>query len=104
MPAIEQNITSLPQVSADRRLEELRKVTREFEAIFINTMLKAMRNTVTRSNLFPAMAGKDVYTAMLDEHLAREIALSGGVGIGRILFKELSKYITEGEPVNVKQR
>ncbi len=99
MPAIENNMAPIqPLTGGERReraLEELKKATEEFEAIFINSMLKAMRNTIIESNLFPEQAGKDVYRAMMDEYLAKEISRSGGVGISRMLFEELSKYMGE---------
>ncbi len=77
------------------RLERLKEATEEFEALFINAMLKAMRNTVMESNLFPAQAGKGMYTSMMDEYLAKEIASSGGIGISQMLYEELSKYLVE---------
>ena len=81
------------QPDAARRLKELKRATDEFESLFINAMLKSMRNTVIESGLFPDNAGKQIYTSMMDEYLAREIAHSGGMGISDMLFKELSKFV-----------
>ncbi len=83
------------ELAKTERLEKLKKATEEFEALFINAMLKAMRNTVMESNIFPAQAGKDMYTSMMDEYMAKEIAGSGGMGISQMLYNELSKYLVE---------
>ncbi len=52
----------------------LRKATKEFESFFVLYMLRAMRETVPESGLLEGGLGKDIYTSMFDEELAKTIA------------------------------
>jgi flagellar protein FlgJ len=69
--------------------EDLKKAAREFEAFFLNYLLKTMRESVPKDGLFGGGTGEDVYTSMLDEALSKEMAAKGGIGIGELLIRQL---------------
>ncbi len=81
--------------SNGRSVEEerkLRKACADFEAIFIRLMFRTMRQTVPTSGYFKAMPGKDIYTMMMDQKLAEELAHRGeGLGIKKMLYQQLNK-------------
>lgn len=67
----------------------LKKACADFESIFISYMLKTMRRTIPKSGLneFP---GKDIYTMLLDQKVAEDIAKrGGGMGIQEMLLHQL---------------
>jgi peptidoglycan hydrolase FlgJ len=88
----------LPGVSAKigqtpaARSESLRQVSREFEAIFIQQMIAAMRKTVGQGGLLEKSTGEQIFESMLDEEWARKMAGNGGPGsLSEILYRQLSR-------------
>lgn len=78
---------------------ELKKALVEFEALFIDQMLKAMRETVMKSDLFHGKDnGEDIYTSLFDAELSRLMARSGGIGLEKTFLKQLApQYEIQGE-------
>lgn len=72
--------------------EELKKVCQEFEAIFLNQLLKSMRDTVPDSGFFHKGVSFNIIQSMHDEALADEISKSGGIGLAQQLYDQLSQY------------
>ncbi|OPX41044.1 MAG: hypothetical protein B1H13_04220 [Desulfobacteraceae bacterium 4484_190.3] len=69
--------------------EKLKKACADFESIFISYMLKTMRRTIPQSGLnkFP---GKDIYTSMVDQKVAEDLAKrGGGIGLQKMLLRQL---------------
>jgi len=68
--------------------DELKKACADFEAIFINHMLKTMRRAIPQSgNNFP---GKDIYSTMVDQKVAEDLAKrGGGIGLQEMLLRQL---------------
>ena len=75
----------------------LRKATKEFESFFVLYMLRAMRETVPESGLLEGGLGKDVYTSMFDEELAKTIAGNTPNSLAELLYKSLEKQL-EAKP------
>ncbi|MBI5810079.1 MAG: peptidoglycan DD-metalloendopeptidase family protein [Deltaproteobacteria bacterium] len=67
----------------------LKKAAEEFEAFFINEMLKSMRATIQKSSLFDGGNAQDLYSSMMDTELSRFMASSGGIGLGSILLQQI---------------
>ncbi len=74
--------------------EKLKKACADFEAIFINYMLKTMRSTIPQSGTkFP---GKDIYSAMIDQKVAEDLAKrGGGIGLQKMLLRQLKSEVRE---------
>ncbi|MBW2599409.1 MAG: rod-binding protein [Deltaproteobacteria bacterium] len=73
--------------------EKLKKACADFESIFISYMLKTMRRTIPQSGLnkFP---GKDIYTTMIDQKVAEDLAKrGGGIGLQEMLLRQLGSGI-----------
>ena len=88
-------IKSLSETMMKKREQrELKEACQGFEAIFLRTMLKSMRATLPRDNIFGQSHGMDIYKSMYDQHLADEIAKGdNSVGIGKFLYKHLEKSL-----------
>jgi Rod binding domain-containing protein len=72
---------------------KLRKAANEFEAIFIQQMLKSMRKTSLESDLLPKSEGEKIFRSMLDEQYARLSAKSGSLGLGQMIYQQLKSNL-----------
>lgn len=71
----------------------LRKATKELESFFVLHMLKAMRQTIPKSDLLGGGLGQDMYTSMFDEELSKMIA-GGPASLSEALYRSLEKHLT----------
>ena len=83
---------------------ELKKVSQEFESLFVAYLLKIMRETIEESGLAEGGLGKSIYTDLFDQELARDIAQHGALGISDLLIRRLSTEGLEGPAESSSQR
>jgi len=68
----------------------LKKSSQDFESILINYVIKAMWQTVPKSDLSDENnMGMDTYTEIMHAALAQDIAAKGGLGIAPVIYKQL---------------
>lgn len=80
--------------------EGLMDACREFEAYFLNTMLKQMRATVPDGGLTEKSMARDIFESMYDEQLSIEMAKGQGIGLAKDLYRQLARPYTAA---NIKQ-
>ena len=68
---------------------KLRKTASEFEAIFVQHMLKTMRESSIESDLLPTSVGEKMFRSLLDEQYAKLSAKSGNLGLGEMIYQQL---------------
>lgn len=91
------NKTALPKasptsngMSAASKLK-LQKAVKDFEAIFVNFMLKNMRNTVPKADgEEEGGLGGDVMQGMFDLEISKHVSQSSSFGIGEMLYKQMT--------------
>lgn len=66
-----------------------KEVAQQFESIFINMMLKSMRDATDRSGLLDSEATK-TYESMFDQQMSTELAANGTFGIAQALQTQLN--------------
>lgn len=66
-----------------------KEVAQQFEAIFINMMLKSMREATERSGLLDSEATK-TYESMFDQQMSTDLASKGTFGIAAALQNQLN--------------
>lgn len=71
-------------------LETQSSVAKQFESLFINTMLKEMRKTVSRSELLGSDA-VETYEQMFDQQIALGMANAGGIGLAPFIEAQLAR-------------
>ncbi len=82
-----------------------KEVAQQFESIFINMMLKSMRDATERSGLLDSEATK-TYESMFDQQMSTELAGKGTFGIAQALQNQLNlnpSKSSPGEYVPLKQ-
>ena len=70
---------------------ELEKACQEMESIFMNFLLKEMRNTINKSGFIGGGTAESIYTGMLDAELSKVMAERGGIGLSAVLYEQLGK-------------
>lgn len=70
---------------------DAKKVSREFEAMFVGMMLKSMRETVGKDKLTGGGHGEEMFRSLLDQEYASEAARSGSIGLAQSIEKELTR-------------
>lgn len=80
-----------------REDSELKSACRQFEAFFLQDLLKTMRESIPKTRLLDGGRGEDVYRSLLDHEWAKKMASAGGIGLARILYERLMFDRTNGE-------
>lgn len=70
--------------------ERLRRATKQFEAVFIQEMLKAMRETVPEGGLLDAGRSEEMFTALLDQHVADTAADRAEGSLADALYRQFA--------------
>ena len=72
--------------------EQRRVVAQEFEAMFINEILKQMDATVDyEENLVYGGKAEDIYRNLFNQELSRSLAAGGGIGLSDMIVEEMEK-------------
>jgi flagellar protein FlgJ len=69
----------------------MRKAAQQFEALFMQMVLKSMREATPKSGLFDSPAN-DMYTGMLDQQIATRISQSG-TGLADVIVRQLTRHL-----------
>ncbi len=69
---------------------ELKKVAKQFESIFVNQVVQAMRKTVTKGGLVPESNAERIYQNLLDAEYSNHISESQQMGgISTLVYEQL---------------
>ncbi|MDR5659700.1 rod-binding protein [Serpentinicella sp. ANB-PHB4] len=77
--------------------EKLMDACREFEAIFLNMMMKEMRKTIPTDGLTEKSQAREIFESMHDEKLSVEMARGKGTGLAKQLYNQLSRSQERGK-------
>lgn len=79
--------TSGPAKTQDEQLKESAKA---LEGLFVQQLFKAMRETVPQQEgIVSGGAGEDIFTSLMDQHLAAETPSQWAGGLGEALYRQL---------------
>jgi murein DD-endopeptidase MepM/ murein hydrolase activator NlpD len=70
---------------------ELKKACKEFESVLTYEMLKSMRSTVDKCDLFDGGEGEEIYESLLDQELSKKLTGYGSNSLAEILYRQLSR-------------
>jgi peptidoglycan hydrolase FlgJ len=82
------DVNELRTTAKQNSPEALKGAAKQFEALFMNMVLKSMRDATPQEGLFDSQQSR-MYTSMLDQQLSQTLA-SRGVGLADALFRQLS--------------
>ncbi len=82
------HITELKKGAREQDRETIREVARQFESLFVQMMLKSMRDTVPQSELFGSHSER-MYRDMYDKQISLNISNGKGIGLARVIERQL---------------
>ncbi len=77
--------------------QALKAAAQQFETVFLNMMLKSMRDATPQDGAFDSEQTK-MFTGMLDQQLAQSMASSRSVGLADLMVKQLSRNLPASTP------
>jgi len=83
------SLNNLKLAAKENSPEAIKGVAKQFEAIFMNMMLKSMREASPQDSPFDNEQSR-TFTSMLDQQLSSNLA-SKGLGLANVLAQQLSK-------------
>ncbi|HEX5126062.1 MAG TPA: flagellar assembly peptidoglycan hydrolase FlgJ [Rhodocyclaceae bacterium] len=84
------SLGDLKRLANDKSPEAIKKVAEQFEAIFMQIVLKSMRDATPSDGLFDSDSTR-FYDELHDQQLASVMAERGGLGLAAVLEKQLSE-------------
>ena len=80
-----------------RKLEKLQDSCKDFESVFTAKLLNVMRKTVPKNGLIHGGKGEEVFSGLLDDEIAENIADGQGLGLAQMIFDQLKQQLFGGE-------
>jgi flagellar protein FlgJ len=93
------DVQSVNQLKLDAKQsspEALKAAARQFEAVFMNMLMKSMREATPQDGMFDSEQTR-MYTSMLDQQLAQNLA-SRGIGLADVMVRQLSAAAAAVDP------
>ncbi len=87
-------LADLKRLASQDEADAIAPVAKQFESLFLQMMLKSMRDTVPEGGMF---SGGDVgfYQDMMDSQLSVTLSEGGGVGLAKIIERQLGGNLHE---------
>jgi flagellar protein FlgJ len=82
------NLTALKESAKQNSPEAIKAAAKQFEALFMNMVMKSMRDATPQDGMFDSEQTK-MYTTMLDQQVSQTLA-NRGVGLADVLVRQLS--------------
>ena len=70
--------------------KRLTDACKDFEALFLSNVLKAMRKTVQKTDLFGSDPAEDTFQEMMDVEISKSAAKTSSMGIADMLYRQLT--------------
>jgi flagellar protein FlgJ len=74
-----------------QRNKELKKACQDFESVFTYELLKSMRKTIDKCDLFHGGEGEEIYESLLDQELSKSMSGYGSNSLSELLYQQLSR-------------
>ena len=81
----------LPKPATDASVAQLRKVSEDFEAVFVSQMLQPMFANLGAEKPFGGGSSEGMWRSMQVEEYGKTIVKSGGIGVADSVFREMLK-------------
>ena len=92
-PALQRDLARVGQLAdlagKSQDKEALMKVSRDFESLFLNMMLKEMRSTVPKHDPLHSY-GEETYQELLDQEWTKDMVKNRSMGLADMVYRQLS--------------
>jgi flagellar protein FlgJ len=93
-----QGLAALKRAAKDNSPDAIKAVAKQFEAVFMNMMLKSMREATPQDGMTDNDQSR-LYTSMLDQQLSQNLATKG-IGLADVLARQLSNFTPPVTPTS----
>lgn len=76
---------------AERRDPAAMKVAKQYEALFVNQLVTAMRKTITKGGMIPESNAERVYQSMLDSEYSQKMADTQQLGLANMIYDHIMR-------------
>ena len=83
-------LSNLVNPGRSKNHEQLESLSKQFESIFVQQLLKSMRSTVQKTGLFDSHA-TNMYESLHDEEMSKLMTKQKGIGLADIIYKDLAR-------------
>ena len=77
--------------------QKLRATTKQLEGVFVQQLFKAMRDTVPQDGLTNGGTGEEIFSGLMDQHLAEAVPGQWQHGLGEALYRQLRAQLPASE-------
>jgi flagellar protein FlgJ len=77
------------QASREHDFAKIKQLSKDFEAVFLEQMLRTMRSSVQKSGLIDGGNAEEIYRSMLDGEYAKIMAGQGTSGLSQMIERQL---------------
>jgi len=81
----------------EQEASAIRERCQDFEAIYIQSLFKAMRQTIPDGGLFTRDTAHEIYQDMLDSEIATEISRRQGLGLADKMYEQIMRLRSGGK-------
>ncbi|RII30019.1 MAG: flagellar biosynthesis protein FlgJ [Geobacter sp.] len=74
---------------SEKQRIQAKKVSQDFEGLFVGMMIKSMRSTVNEDKLTGGGHGEEAFQSILDQEYANAAVKRGGLGLAKLIEKEI---------------
>jgi flagellar protein FlgJ len=85
------NLEMLRAQARQRPEQALQSAARQFEALFLNSLLRSMREATPKYGMFHSEQSR-LYTSLLDQQLSQRLSSAKGIGLAEVMVKQLARY------------
>ena len=89
------DISGISPVAVPNADASLRQTAKQLEGVFVEQLFKAMRETVPEGGLTDGGSGEDIFSGLMDQHLAEQVPNSWERGLGAALYRQPRGVVTE---------
>ena len=86
------NHSDVSKLNSDKKLNELKEISNQFESIFINQILKQARKNKIENGLFDSEA-ISTFNTMIDEQYSDILSKKTNFGISEALFNQFKNQV-----------
>jgi len=84
--------TATPPAAIDPRDAKMKAAAQQLEGMFVQQLYKAMRETVPQQEgIVSGGAGEDIFTGLLDQHLAAETPKHWEGGLSDAIYRQMRR-------------
>ncbi|GAB1414408.1 flagellar assembly peptidoglycan hydrolase FlgJ [Candidatus Desulfobacillus denitrificans] len=76
----------------------MKSAAQQFEAVFLQMVLKAMRDASPKEGLFDSEQSR-LYQSLLDQQLSQTLSAKGSTGLAALIEQQLSRGMDAGQPL-----